>query len=110
MEEETDWELISTTKETLQRAAIETDGLVANQAARALGLFTKAREGGCSRTESMAKVVIPYLGTVVFGPGKDFVNPPKPVENPNGSQQPLQLPTPAGSLGGAFSRPVYIFR
>ena len=92
-----DWRLVSETYEILQRASYETEGLVASQAARALGLFKKAKDGNCSINSGTTKVAIPYFGTVAFGPSKEISKPPSAA--PSYAQQPLQLPTPAETLG-----------
>ncbi|KAL8823439.1 MAG: hypothetical protein Q9191_005856 [Dirinaria sp. TL-2023a] len=92
-----DWRLVSETYDILQRASYETEGLVASQAARALGLFMKAKDGNCSINSGTTKVTIPYFGTVAFGPGKEVSKPPSAA--PSYAQQPLQLPTPAETLG-----------
>ena len=92
-----DWQLISETYEILQRASHETEGLVASQSARALGLFLKAKDGTCSINRGTTKVVIPYFGTVAFGPSKEL-SKPSPAAS-NYVQQPLQLPTPAETVG-----------
>lgn len=64
-------------------------------------MFTKARN--CKHQpefEATCRVVIPYFGTVVFGPGKDFASgqaPPQTSNTPN-----IGLPTPAESHHGSI--------
>lgn len=87
-----DEELITTTTDLLDRASLETDGGVTTQAARALKMFCKARAEPCQAGQSAGRVVIPYFGTVVFGPGKNFNY--SYLKSPEAAQQPLQLQTP----------------
>lgn len=95
-EDNSDWALVASTHEILQRASCETDGLVASQAERALGLFMKARNGDCPMNCGVTRVVIPYFGTVAFGPNK---NVSKSCSSIAGyAHQPLQLATPAESI------------
>ena len=87
----------------LQHASKETCGVVASQAARALGMFVQARHvedlGSCGGT---FKVVIPYFGTVAFGPGKEFGR--KPVTRaPSLYSQTTGLPTPEDSSSASLS-------
>lgn len=81
----------------LQHASKATDGVVASQAARALGMFAQARDtedlSSCGGT---FKVVIPYFGTIAFGPGKEFGNKPA-TQTPTTNFQSTGLPTPADS-------------
>ena len=97
-----DQTLILSTTGILQRASSETDGGVATQAARALENFGNIKEmislGGKSGYDCSAKMVIPFFGTVVFGPGASF----KEQANARESSQPPQLPTPGeSSLDGS---------
>jgi len=87
-----DEDLITTTTDLLQRASLETDAGVTTQAARALKMFCKARAEPCPPGQSAVRVVIPYFGTVVFGPGKNFNH--SYLKTPEAVQQPLQLPSP----------------
>ena len=108
-ETDRDQELILITTSLLQRASVETNGLVVTQAAKALemfsdikGLFSPLRkmESPCT-----AKIVIPFFGTVVFGPGTSFSNSKKEQHLQQPSQQkqqpeamllpPRQMPTPS---------------
>ena len=106
-EADNDQDLISITTDILQRASAETDGGVATQAARALEIFGNIKElplpVGKSEKECTTKVVIPYFGTVVIGPGtslKGGAQMPKPKSTP----QIQQLPTPSDqSLDGMNS-------
>lgn len=103
-EAEDDQTLILSTTGILQRASSETDGGVATQAARALENFGNIKEmtslGGKSGYDCTAKMVIPFFGTVVFGPGASF----KEQANTRESSQPQQLPTPGeSSLDGSTS-------
>ncbi|KAL2039380.1 hypothetical protein N7G274_008048 [Stereocaulon virgatum] len=88
---EDDRVLVSSVTSILQRASLHAGGKVATQAARALEMLGKAKDQGFPGGQGTWKVAIPYFGTVVFGPGKSYVNQPK-------SQVPaiLQQPTPEG--------------
>ena len=90
-----DRDLVSITTSILQRASLETRGGVATQAARALEMFNKAKDQGFPGSQGASKVAIPYFGTVVFGPGKSFVNQSHPPTPDSLNQQRLQQqPTP----------------
>ena len=86
-----DEELICTTHDLLHRASCETEAGVTTQATKALKMFCKARADPCPVGQKSAKIVIPYFGTVVFGPGKDFSNQAY-LKHPVAT--PAQLPTP----------------
>ena len=104
-EAESDQEVVSLTRGILRRSSVETDGGMALHAARALEIFGKVKDitMGCGKPvgECTTRVVIPYFGTVVIGPGtsfKDQLQAQKPGETP----QPQQLPTPSDqSLDGS---------
>lgn len=97
-EADKDQDLISATADILQRASVETDGGVATQAARALEHFGNIKEInlpiGRSQGSCIAKVVIPYFGTVVFGPGTSLRDRAQ-MQKPDSGLQPQQLPTPS---------------
>ena len=96
-------DLIFSTNELLQHASKATDGVVASQAARALGIFVQAREvDDLSSCGGTFKVVIPYFGTVAFGPGKEFGNKP-PTKTPSLYSQTTGLPTPEDSSSASLS-------
>ncbi|MCJ1453791.1 hypothetical protein MMC28_004140 [Mycoblastus sanguinarius] len=95
-ETDKDWDLVFITTEILQRAALETDNGVATQAARALETFGRAKQQVCPSGCSM-KMVIPYFGSVIVGPGKSFVDHEISVQSSNDSHLPAQVPTPAPS-------------
>ena len=87
----------------LQHASKATDGVVASQAARALGMFVQARDAGdLSFCGGTFKVAIPYFGTVAFGPGKEFGKKPA-TQTPSIYSQPTGLPTPEDSSSGSLS-------
>jgi len=88
-----DEELVTITHDLLHRASLETEGGVTTQAAKALKMFCKSRAEPCDPEQKVARLVIPYFGTVVFGPGKNLTNQSylKPSE---AVRQPIQLPTP----------------
>ncbi len=92
-EAEEDQRLVAITTEIFHRASAETHGGVATQAARALSIISKAGENGCPASRGCSqKVVIPYFGTVVFGPGALFAGPhDQPSAAPS---NPVQMPTP----------------
>lgn len=98
-----DEELIIITTDLLDRASLETDGGVTTQAARALKMFCKARAEPCPPGQTAARVVIPYFGTVVFGPGKSFANYSY-LKNSEAVHQPVQLPTPETETSSNFSQ------
>ena len=87
-EAEQDQDLVTGTTEMLQRASFETHGSVATQAARALEMFGNIRDLVPLVCECSTKVVIPYFGAVMIGPGASFRDR-GPVH------QPEQLPTPS---------------
>ena len=95
-------DLIFSTNEMLQHASKETCGVVASQAARALGMFVQARHvedlSSCGGT---FKVVIPYFGTVAFGPGKEFGRKPA-IQTPSFHSQTTGLPTPEHSSSASL--------
>lgn len=103
-EAENDQDLIIVTTDILRRASVETDGNVATQAARALEIFSKVKEMSCSVGKSVGefttRMVIPYFGTVVIGPGTSFRDQTQ-AQKPEAMPQPQQLPTPSeNSLDG----------
>lgn len=103
-EAENDQELILVTTHILQRASVETNGSVATQAARALEIFGNIKDMSLSVAnpvgECARKVVIPYFGTVVIGPGTSFKDQPR-ARKTEAMRQPQQLPTPSDqSLDG----------
>ena len=87
-----DEELVTITHDLLHRASLETQGGVTTQAARALKMFCKARADPCTGGDQTAKLVIPYVGTVAFGPGKSFNHAYMKCQD--AVQQPGQVPTP----------------
>ena len=106
-EAEKDQDLISATADVLQRASVGTDGGVATQAARALEIFGKIKElslpVGKSEGSCTTKVVVPYFGTVVIGPGTSLRDQAQ-MQAPSLTLQPQQLPTPSDqSLDGSTS-------
>lgn len=103
-EAKNDQDLILVTTHILQRAAVETDGSVATQAARALEIFGNIKDMPLHAAnlvgECTMKVVIPYFGTVVIGPGMSFKDQPS-AQQSEVMLQPQQLPTPSDqSLDG----------
>lgn len=104
-EAEHDQELVLVTTDILQRASVETDGSVATQAARALAIFSNIQAMACppqnSGEDCTTKVVIPYFGTVVIGPGTSFGEQAQ-ARKPDAIAYPQQLPTPSEqSLDGS---------
>ena len=104
-EADNDQALISVTTDILRRASMETDGGVATQAARALEIFANIKELSlpCTKFEEdcTTKVVIPYFGTVVIGPGTSLKSRTQRQE-PKPTLQLQQLPTPSEqSLDGS---------
>lgn len=106
-EADNDQDLILVTTDILQRASKETHGSVATQAARALEMFGQVKamsSMSCPCRElgedCATKIVIPYFGTVVIGPGTSFVEQAQTQkETPH---HPQQLPTPSEqSLAGS---------
>lgn len=106
-EAEQDQDLILVTTDILRRASVETDGSVATQAARALEMFGHIKDMSsmsCPHSKSgeeiATKVVIPYFGTVVIGPGTSFGE--QAHAHKETPLQPQQLPTPSEqSLDGS---------
>lgn len=96
-EAEKDQELISITTQILHQASVETDGGVATQAAKALELFSRPRDQ-CPAGQTTAKIVIPYFGTVVFGPGASFEDRSSKASTTRSSPQTHQLPTPGSDI------------
>lgn len=99
-EADEDRKLVSTTTSILQHASVGAGGGVATQAARALEMFIKAKDHGSIDGQATCKVVIPYFGTVCFGPGTSFANkshpgtqvtPPQP-QVPTPEEEPLVYP------------------
>ena len=104
-EAEHDQDLILVTTNILQRASVETGGSVATQAAKALEMFSKIQAMTCPCRESgvdcATKVVIPYFGTVVIGPGTSFEEQAQ-VKKSEMMACAQQLPTPSErSLDGS---------
>ena len=105
-EADKDQALISVTTDILRRASVETDGGVATQAARALEIFGNIKELSLPCAKSGAdycttKVVVPYFGTVVIGPGTSLRNKAQ-TQEPKPTVQLQQLPTPSEqSLDGS---------
>lgn len=102
-EAEHDQDLILVTTNILQRASVETDGSVATQAARALEIFSKIQAMVLQKSEEdcTTKIVIPYFGTVLIGPGTSFRDQGQ-VHKPESMAYPQQLPTPSErSLDGS---------
>ena len=104
-EAENDQYLITVTTDILRRASTETDAGVATQAARALEMFAKIREmslsGARCDSDCTTKLVVPYFGTVVFGPGTSLKDRAL-NQKPESMLQPQQLPTPSEqSLDGS---------
>lgn len=97
-EAENDQDLISVTTVILQRASAETDVCVATQAARALEIFSNIKALvppiGKSAEECTTKVVIPYFGAVVIGPGTSLRDQAQ-AQSPEAMLQPHQMPTPS---------------
>lgn len=97
-EADEDQRLISATTEFLQRASVETDGGVATQAARALEIFSNVKEMslpiGKTERSCTTRVVIPYFGTVVIGPGMSLKDQSQ-IQKPESMPQLQQLPTPS---------------
>ena len=107
-EADKDQALISLTTDILRRASVETDGGtngVATQAARALEIFGNIKELSlpCAKSEQdcTTKVVVPYFGTVVIGPGTSLRSKAQ-MQEPKSTVQLQQLPTPSEqSLDGS---------
>ena len=105
-EADKDQALISVTTDILRRASVETDGGVATQAARALEIFSNIKELSLPCAKSGAdycttKVVVPYFGTVVIGPGTSLRSKAQ-MQEPKPRVQLQQLPTPSEqSLDGS---------
>ena len=98
-----DEELICSTHDLLHRASLEGDGGVTTQATKALKMFCKARADPCPIGQKAATIVIPYFGTVVFGPGKNFSNK---AYLKKAEATPAQLPTPeTESLDSSYRDP-----
>ena len=97
-EADNDQALISITTDILRRASVETDGGVATQAARALEIFNNIKELSlpCAKFEKdcTTKVVVPYCGTVVIGPGTSLKSQVQRQEA-KPTLQLHQLPTPS---------------
>ncbi|KAL8794932.1 MAG: hypothetical protein Q9195_002514 [Heterodermia aff. obscurata] len=101
-EDDRDWDLLTSTNEILQHASKATGGVVASQAARALGMFVQSRNVQCAyKPESSFKVVIPCFGTVSFGLGKDFARQRATTQTPSVFSQSAGLPTPSDSYTGS---------
>ena len=104
-EADNDQALVSVTTDILRRASVETDGGVATQAARALEIFGNIKELSlpCARSEvgCTTKIVVPYFGTVVIGPGTSLQSQAQ-MQEPKTTLQVQQLPTPSEqSLDGS---------
>ena len=107
-EADKDQESISAITEILQRASVETSGLVATQAAKALEMFSGIKDhfmtgkhAGKHVEECTTKVVIPFFGTVIFGPGISLEEAAR-SQKFDQTSQPQQLPTPSDqSLDGS---------
>lgn len=104
-EAEHDQDLIRVTTGVLRRASVEMNSGVATQAARALEIFCDIRAMTCpvrkSGEDCTTKLVIPYFGTVVIGPGTSFKDQAQ-TQKPEARFHPQQLPTPSEqSLDGS---------
>ena len=105
-DDDRDWDLLISTNRMLQQASEATDGVVASQATRALDMFTRVRNTECTGyLEATCKIVIPYFGTIQFGPGKDFAKRQAPAQGVDAMPQPSGLPTPAESHSGSAGEP-----
>ena len=97
-EADKDQALLSVTTDILRRASVETDGGVATQAARALEIFGNIKELPlpCAKSDldCTTKVVVPYFGTVVIGPGTSLKSKAQ-MQEPKSRVQLQQFPTPS---------------
>ena len=105
-EADNDQHLINVTTDILRRASTVTDVVVATQAARALEMFAKIKETSLSAgrfdVDCTTKLVVPYFGTVVFGPGTSLKDRAL-NRKPEPMFQPQQLPTPSEQSLDGFS-------
>ena len=108
-EADRDQDLILATTFLLKEASVATDGSVATQAARALEIFSNVR--GMSLPfferpeECTTKIVIPYFGAVMIGPGPSLSDK-SAAQKAEATLQPQQLPTPSDlSLDDFTSEP-----
>ena len=105
-----DQNLILATTFLLKEASVATDGSVATQAARALELFSNVRAMSLPFFEKPAeecttKIVIPYFGAVMIGPGT-ILRDRSAAQKAEPTLQPQQLPTPSDqSLDDFTSEP-----
>lgn len=105
-EADRDQDSIIATTFLLKEASEATDGSVATQAARALEIFSNVREMALPfferPEECTTKIVIPYFGAVMIGPGTSLRdrNAAQKVE---ATLQPQQLPTPSDQSLDDFS-------
>ena len=108
-EAEQDQGLITLTTNILRRASVEAETEVSTQAAHVLELFGNIK-GMALPVEGLAdkcttKLVIPYFGTVVIGPGTGLRDHAR-ARGLEVSAQPQQLPTPSdGSVDGSTPEP-----
>ena len=109
-EAEKDQELILATTSLLKEASVATDGSVATQAARALETFGNVRAMSLPFFKKPAegcttKLVIPYFGAVMIGPGTSLRDR-SAAQKVEATLQPQQLPTPGDqSLDGFTLEP-----
>ena len=105
-EADKDQSLIIVTTDIFQRASSTVTYVgVATQAARALEMFANIKEislsAGKFDADCTTKLVVPYFGTVVFGPGTSLKERAL-HQRPESIPQPQQLPTPSEqSLDGS---------
>ncbi|KAM0798566.1 hypothetical protein BDR22DRAFT_371995 [Usnea florida] len=106
-EAEKDQDLILATTFLLKEASVATDGSVATQAARALETFgnVKAKASVFFKKpaeECTTKLVIPYFGAVMIGPGTSLRDR-SAAQKVEATLQPRQLPTPGDQSSDGFT-------
>ena len=109
-EADSDQELISATTFLLRQASVATDGSVATQAARGLEIFSNVKSMSLyfferPTEECTTKIVIPYFGAVMIGPGTSLRDRGA-TQKVEATLQPQQLQTPSDqSLDDFTSEP-----
>ena len=105
-EADRDQDLILTTTLLLKEASVATGGSVVTQAARALETFSNVRAMALPfferPEECTTKIVIPYFGAVMIGPGTSL-RARSAAQKAEATLQPQQLPTPSDQYLDDFS-------
>ncbi|KAF2098525.1 hypothetical protein NA57DRAFT_39008, partial [Rhizodiscina lignyota] len=107
-QDERDWQLIETSMEIFKEAANEKGGKVAEQSYQVLKQFSQVRnfegQGPDDNPDCIAKISIPYFGTMSIKRGQKFHH----IPTPNSSNTPSSMSncqhTPASTTASSFQQ------